>query len=354
MWAVPVLGGEPRLWLPNASGLVWIDKSKLLFSEIKDQRLHMAIVTSDESRAGSRDLYVPPHERGMAHRSYPSPDGKWMLLVEMNERGAHCAVPPGPAGRQFGRAAGRPADWPMYVCRMVARWGVDVLQLGLRRGLPHLASALPRRPARADYFGADRRRGTRHGARRPLVHHGRGIDAEFRLVARRRRRSAESRWKVTPSRPDSPPMGSGCSTRCEKALRANCGWRNSIPDAASLCCRALPLHWRGTPGPGQATTFHRTAVRSLWRHLTTVASFACGSRRSTAARRRGKFPTSKVHGPCFGATGEVFFHSVEGTSAFLYRVREDGGGLRKAFDPSIVGIMGESPDRNWLVLGSAR
>jgi hypothetical protein len=56
--------------------------------------------------------------------------------------------------------------------------------------------------------------------------------------------------------------------------------------------------------------------------------------------------------PVFGATGEVFFHSVEGTSAFLYRVREDGGGLRKAIDSSIVGLMGESPDRNWLVLGS--
>ena len=36
--------------------------------------------------------------------------------------------------------------------------------------------------------------------------------------------------------------------------------------------------------------------------------------------------------PVFGATGEVFFRSVEGTSAFLYRVREDGGGLRKAID----------------------
>ena len=45
-WVVPVLGGEPRLWLPNASGLVWIDKSKLLFSEIKDKALHMALVTA--------------------------------------------------------------------------------------------------------------------------------------------------------------------------------------------------------------------------------------------------------------------------------------------------------------------
>jgi Tol biopolymer transport system component len=56
--------------------------------------------------------------------------------------------------------------------------------------------------------------------------------------------------------------------------------------------------------------------------------------------------------PVFGATGEVFFHSIEGTSAFLYRVREDGGGLRKAFDSSIVGISGESPDRNWLALAA--
>ena len=64
-----------------------------------------------------------------------------------------------------------------------------------------------------------------------------------------------------------------------------------------------------------------------------------------------QIPNIEGERPVFGATGEVFFHRVEGTSAFLYRVREDGGGLRKAFDPSIVGIMGESPDRNWLVLG---
>ena len=296
MWAVPVLGGEPRLWLPNASGLVWIDKSKLLFSEIKDQRQHMAIVTSDESRAGSRDLYVPPHERGMAHRSYPSPDGKWMLLVEMNERGAivRCRLAP-MDGSSTGQQVGPPTG-SMYLCRMVARWGVDVLQLRLRRGLPYLASALPRRPARADYFGADRRRRTRHGARRPLVHHGRGIDAEFRLVARRRRRSASLAGRLRLQRPNSPPMGSGCSTRCEKELRANCGWRNSIPDAASRCCRALPLQRLGLD-PTEVTTFRRTAVRSLWRHLMAMVSCGCGSRRSTAARRPGKFPTSKVNSP---------------------------------------------------------
>src|SRR5258708_7665768 len=120
-WAVPVLGGEPRLWLPNASGLVWIDKSKLLFSEIKDHALHMAIVTADESRTGSRDLFVPPHERGMAHRSYPSPDGKRMLIVEMNERGTivPCRLAP-----LDGSSAGQQVGPPSGMCRFAA-WSPD-------------------------------------------------------------------------------------------------------------------------------------------------------------------------------------------------------------------------------------
>src|SRR5260370_422467 len=40
-WLVPVLGGEPWRWLPNASGLVWSGHGALLFSEIKSGT-HMA------------------------------------------------------------------------------------------------------------------------------------------------------------------------------------------------------------------------------------------------------------------------------------------------------------------------
>src|SRR5438093_9290517 len=61
-----------------------MDKQALVFSEIKGTGIHMAIVTADESRSGSRDIYIPPHENGMAHRSYPSPDRKQLLLVEMD------------------------------------------------------------------------------------------------------------------------------------------------------------------------------------------------------------------------------------------------------------------------------
>src|SRR5258708_7679158 len=85
-WVVPTLGGEPHLMLANASGLTWIDDHHLLYSEILSG-LHMAIVTSTESRRDARQVYVPPRERGMAHRSYISPDHQWGLLAEMDNSG---------------------------------------------------------------------------------------------------------------------------------------------------------------------------------------------------------------------------------------------------------------------------
>jgi eukaryotic-like serine/threonine-protein kinase len=86
-WEVPVLGGEPHMMMPNSSSLTWIEGGKrLLFSEIKEG-LHMAVVTSDESRGNSRDVYVPAGQRSMAHHSYLSPNGRWVLIVQMDSRG---------------------------------------------------------------------------------------------------------------------------------------------------------------------------------------------------------------------------------------------------------------------------
>jgi hypothetical protein len=36
----------------------------------------MVMVTSDEGRGNSRDVYVPAGDRSMAHHSYLSPDGQ--------------------------------------------------------------------------------------------------------------------------------------------------------------------------------------------------------------------------------------------------------------------------------------
>jgi Tol biopolymer transport system component/DNA-binding winged helix-turn-helix (wHTH) protein len=87
-WLVPILGGEPRLLLANASGLTWIEpkprQSLLLFSELTGQSDQMAIVSSTENRAKHRVVYMP-RQSGMAHRSYLSPDRKQVLVVEMDQ-----------------------------------------------------------------------------------------------------------------------------------------------------------------------------------------------------------------------------------------------------------------------------
>jgi serine/threonine protein kinase len=86
-WQAPLLRGEPSLFLPNATGLTWLDADHVLFSEIK-QGIHLAVVTSNENRGGERDIYVPPTELGMAHQSRLSPDRKWVLIsTEMGENG---------------------------------------------------------------------------------------------------------------------------------------------------------------------------------------------------------------------------------------------------------------------------
>ena len=85
-WVVPVLGGEPHETLPNAAALTWVDREHVLFSEMKTG-VRMALATAAQSRAGERDVYVPANEEGMAHRSWLSPDGKWVLVSEMDNIG---------------------------------------------------------------------------------------------------------------------------------------------------------------------------------------------------------------------------------------------------------------------------
>ena len=181
-WVVPVISGQPRLWLPNASGLVWLDKGRLLFSEVKNNDIHMATVTSEESRAGERDVYVPASDRGMAHRSYPSPDRRWALVVEMDR--AVAAVPPRSDGWRFAWPPGGTAERRLHLRRMVAGWGVDVPELQRRWDIPCVAAAVPRRAARPDHVGTDRRGRYRLGSRRPVVHHGGWPEAKFGLAAR--------------------------------------------------------------------------------------------------------------------------------------------------------------------------
>ena len=126
-WEVPVLGGEPRLMLRNASSLTWVENgNRLMFSEIKSG-LHMGVVTTDEARGQQREVYLPEGERSMAHHSYLSPDGKWVLVVQMNAQGkmTPCRLVPydgkdrgrevGPAGAECTTGTWSPDGKWMYM-----------------------------------------------------------------------------------------------------------------------------------------------------------------------------------------------------------------------------------------------
>jgi Tol biopolymer transport system component len=117
-WTVPISGGKPSRMLPNATGLTWIDDRRILFSEILPKStIHMALVTATQNRADARTIYIPRHERGMAHYSYLSPDRQSVLVVEMAATGAWapCRLVPfdgSSQGRQVGPAGEcRSAAW---------------------------------------------------------------------------------------------------------------------------------------------------------------------------------------------------------------------------------------------------
>jgi Tol biopolymer transport system component len=120
-WIVPALRGEARSWLRNASGLTWIAPNQVLFSEVRPGN-NMGIVMATEGRSEAHDLYFPHlPASGMAHRSYRSPDGKSVLIVEMDDRSVWvpCRLLP-----SDGSSSGRPVG-PLQSRCTNAAWTPD-------------------------------------------------------------------------------------------------------------------------------------------------------------------------------------------------------------------------------------
>src|ERR1700722_5857316 len=118
-WLIPITGGSPARLLPNASGLTFIGTQEVMYSEFKTG-MHMGLVSSMEDRSGHRDIYLPSHERGMAHFSYLSPDRKSVLVVEMGKTGdwERCRLVPFD-GSSAGGSVG-----PVGTCQFAA-WSPD-------------------------------------------------------------------------------------------------------------------------------------------------------------------------------------------------------------------------------------
>ena len=347
-WIVPVLGGQPALWLPNTSGLQWLDRHHLLFSEIVNNDMHMALIAADESRAAERNVYLPPGDRGMAHRASVSPDGKWVLVVEMDR-----------------------ALW--LPCRLVA-----------------LDGSKPVRPVGPATGGCTSVAWSTDGK---SMFFNSGASGAFHIWRQRFPNGKPEQITSGPTEEEGIAMAAdGLSFITAVGSRQSSVWVHSgnterqlslegfsfdpqiTPDGRRLCYRILKgASPSSDPSELRMVELDSGRQRALLPGLAVVGI----PRRTYDISRDGREivvsvsssngesllwivpldPQSRPHQiphgegdhPFFGLHGEVFFRRIEANSAFAYRVHVDGSGLQKVSDQPIAGLVSSSPDGKWLL-----
>jgi serine/threonine protein kinase len=337
---VSVLGGEPRLLLPNASSLTWIEGSKrLLYSEIKEG-LHMAVVTSDEGRGNSRDVYVPAGDRSMAHHSYPSPDGRWLLVVEMDSRGAilPCRIVPF-NGTGDVRVVG-PPNSPCYA----GAWSADGkwIYLAVTTDVSHIwRQRFPSGELQQITFGPTSQEGiamapdgkslvTSVGTQDSTVWiHDK--DGDHQISSEGNARSPSFSW-------DGKSlyflMINGQSHLSELWVEdLSSGKMDRVlpgyaMDSYSVSYDAKQVAFAANDAAGRA---------SIW--------VAPTNRRSAPVRISS---TAIEDSPRFLPDGDLIFRAVEGRSNFLYRMNADGSGRIKVRSERVLDLSTVSPDGRWV------
>ena len=348
-WVVPVLGGEPRLMLANASGLQFIGSSHILFSEIKSG-VHMALVTSQESRGGQRDIYVPPHERGMAHRSALSPDGKWVLIVEMDNSGRlPCRLAPFDGSSQGRRVGPQPGMCTEAAWSKDGEWMYFTSDFG---GRPHIW--------RQRFEGGDPKQVTS------------GLNEEEGIVLTPDGRSLITSVGQTQSevwlhdrtgerRVSSEGFGSkvsvsGDGRRIYYMNRTSHDFNRLGFDAGELWVADLESKTNERLFPGvliigySVSADGKRILYSLGKADQTSEIWLASAQRRFPAR---KLSTGDDSFPNFGGTDDVYFMSAEGKVNYLNRVKEDGSGRQRVSDRPILGLERVSPDGKWAAVWGA-
>jgi len=346
-WIVPLVSAQPRLFLANASGLVWLDGRRLLFSERRGG-IHMGIVTAGETRGGQHDVYFPASDRGMAHRSFPSPDGKSVLVVEMERgswlpcrlaplNGAFRGRPVGPPGRCTSAAWSPDGKW-MYFSSS-ASGSFHIWRQRFPDGHPEQITAGPSEEEGIAVAADGRSFVTAVAQRQSVVsiHDASGV----------RQISLEGYSYDPKFTPDGKRL-------CYRILR---GGRTTYDPGEMRVVELdtgnnqplLPgLFVYGPPGrayeispDGQqvvAAVKDREGRPRIW--------LAALDRQSPPRQ----IPNVEGDAPLFGRTGEIFFRKIDSPAvAHIYRVHPDGTGLQKLSDQLIVIPAGISQDGQLLI-----
>ena len=359
---VPVLGGEPHIFLPNSSSLTWIDGGKhLLFSEIK-QGLHMAVVTTDPSRGHSRDIYVPPDDRGMAHHSYLSPDGKWVLVVEMDGRTVFgpCRVVPFDANAQnnVSLLVGPPAQ----PCTGGA-WSPDGKWI-------YVSASNPSLTRHVDFQGSDSHIWRQHfpdGASEqlttgPTSQEGVVVYPDGRSLITSVGTRNSSVWihdnagdhqVASEGYSFSPAFSADGSKIYFLASSGGSGAINGelrVKDLATgQTDNVLPgysVDGYSVSADGKTVVFDMVEAQgrsSIW--------IARTDRRTSPARISS---SASEDSPRFLPDGNVVFRAHENGDNFLYRMKPDGSDRRKILSQRILDFSESSPDGLWLDLNRTK
>ncbi len=346
-WTVPVLGGEPQLFLKNASGLVWTGPHQVLFSEIKTG-IHMAIAVAEESRVGQRDVYVPADENGMAHRSYLSPDGKWVLLVEHDRdhlwlpcrlvsfdggSPGHRVGPPGGGGCTSG--AWSPDGKWMYFTTNAG----GAIHIWRQRFPDGASEQITSGPTEEEGIA--------------MAPDGRSFVTAVAL-------QNASLW-VHDARGER-----------QVSLEGNAADPKFTPDGKKLLYRIVreaPNEWGFYRDPGEVRIVNLESGRSEplvpgFQALNYDISADGRQVLMETADREGKprvwlasldrsapprqIPNVQGTMPKFGPDGEILFRRTEGTTGFIHRVRPDGTGIRKALELPVSSSWAVSRDGRWV------
>jgi Tol biopolymer transport system component len=356
-WVVPVLGGEPRMLLPNAAALTWIDNANVLFSELKTSP-NMGIATAAESRAGERDVYLPAGPEAMAHRSWISPDGKWVLVSQMEVNG----------------------DWGP--CRLVTFGGNGSVAIaGPEAARCTFAGWSP--DGKTMYFSADAGDGYHIWRQHfPTGHpeqvtfgateeEGIAISPDGHYLITSAGIQSSTVW-LRDSKGDRQVSGEGFSTLPGLGFRGgSCGHSVFAPGGKHIfylvrakdspVMNAGELWITGLESGESQPVLPRVAISEfdISQDGRTVA-FAAQQENGAwhtwlAALDRSSPPrlvtNSEASRPCFGPRGALYFIVHEGSLQFLYALSTDGGDQRKVYPTAVQDFSGVSPNGEWLLFG---
>lgn len=345
-WSVPTLGGTASPMLVNASGLTWLpgaDKG-ILFSEASGEGIHLGIVASGKNREGERKIYFPANVDGMAHRSYASPDGKWVLVVEMDLGGwLPCRLVPfdgsssgrqvGPAGAQCTYAAWSPDGKWMYFSANVGK-GFHIWRQAFPGGQPEQVT-----------FGASEEQGISFAPDGRSFVTAIGSNQSTLWV-----RDKTGNRQITSEGYAFLPTFSRDEKKLYYLVRSG---ESSHFVSGELWVADLSTGLKQQVLPG--SHMEHFDISDDDKTIVFITADATGRSPIWIASLDGQTPPHILSSidsvrALFGPGGNIYFVGGKRGESFLYRIHEDGSNLEKILPGQVAYLYSISPDGKWAGL----